>query len=159
MKLLIFSDSHGQMEPMTRAVLAQSPDIVIHLGDYVRDAEELRARFPQMALVSVRGNCDFACGTPEHAEFFAGPVRVFACHGHRYGVKTGLDALLNAGHFSGAGLVLYGHTHIARHLSVSGMEVLNPGPAGKSCAVAEISDAGAIVCRLLDLTAPSAPDR
>ena len=148
MKLLVFSDSHGQVEPMLRTIAAQSPDLVIHLGDYVRDAEKLRAALPQQALVYVRGNCDPGANAEERAEFDLGGVHVFACHGHRYGVKTALDALLNAGHFSGAGLVLYGHTHVARHLCISGMEVVNPGSAQHSCAVIEIDDAGGIEVHL-----------
>ena len=152
MKLLIFSDSHGCIEPMCRAVLTHAPDIVVHLGDYVGDADELRRRFPQLALVSVRGNCDYASQAPDGAEFFAGPVRVYACHGHRYNVKTGPEALIRAGHALGAGLVLYGHTHIPRQFRDGDMEVLNPGAARASCALAEISDTGELACRLLSLT-------
>lgn len=152
MKLLVFSDSHGKTEPMHRTVLAQKPDIVVHLGDHVRDADELRAAFPQQALVSVRGNCDLGSDAPERAEFSCGPVQVFACHGHRYNVKLGPDALLNAGYFSGAKLLLYGHTHIAQHLSVSGMEVVNPGPAHKSCALIEVcEDTGEMRIEILDI--------
>ena len=152
MKLLIFSDSHGYVEPMCRAVLTHGPDMAVHLGDYVRDADELRRRFPRLALVSVRGNCDYSGDAPEGAEFFAGPVRVFACHGHRYGVKQGTEALLRAGHALGAGLVLFGHTHIPRHFQDGGMVLLNPGSARSSCTLVEISDAGEIDCRLLALT-------
>ena len=60
----------------------------------------------------------------------AGLVTVFATHGHRYSVKYGLDSLPNAAHFSGAGLALYGHTHIARIDYYGGMNVVNPGTSG-----------------------------
>ena len=134
---------------MLRTIAAQQPDLVIHLGDYVRDAEKLRTALPQQALVNVRGNCDPGANAEERAEFEVCGVQVFACHGHRYGVKTSLDALLNAGYFSGAGLVLFGHTHIARHLCISGMEVVNPGSAQHSCAVIDIEpETGKIEVRL-----------
>ena len=41
-----------------------------------------------------------------------------------------MDSLLNAAHFAGAQLVLYGHTHIARIDYVAGMTVVNPGSSG-----------------------------
>lgn len=152
MKLLVFSDSHGQTEPMRRTILAQKPDLVVHLGDHVRDADAMRAAFPQTAFVCVRGNCDLGSTAPEKAEFSLGPVQVFACHGHRYNVKTGPDALLNAGFFSGAKLLLYGHTHRAQHLHVSGMELVNPGPAHRSCARVELcEETGDMQIDLLDI--------
>ena len=138
MKLLVFSDSHGAVAPMLRAVREEKPDAVIHLGDCVRDAQALRADFP--GLVSVSGNCDWGDEGPERAELTLGGVRVFACHGHRYGVKTGLDALCNAGHFSGAGLVLFGHTHVPLKARAGEMLLVNPGPAKRSYAVIELED-------------------
>ncbi len=138
MRLFVFSDSHGTVAPMLRLVEALRPDAVAHLGDYVRDAEALRAAFP--GLVSVRGNCDWDDAAPLSAEFALGGVRVFACHGHRYGVKTGLDALCNAGWFSGAGLVLFGHTHVPLRRREGDMLLLNPGSARRTYAEVELSD-------------------
>ena len=39
MRIAVFSDSHGVKEPMLAAIEEQKPDMVLHLGDYVRDAE------------------------------------------------------------------------------------------------------------------------
>ena len=58
MKILVFSDSHGVKEPMLAAIEEQKPDMVLHLGDYVRDAEAIAAYFPSLDLRYVRGNCD-----------------------------------------------------------------------------------------------------
>lgn len=46
MKLLVFSDSHGNVANMEDAVRREEPDQVLHLGDVVRDADALRRRFP-----------------------------------------------------------------------------------------------------------------
>ena len=154
MKLAVFSDTHGRTAGMCRAVRNASPDVLVHLGDYVRDAAVLRAEFPDLPLYSVSGNCDLTSNPPDTVRFLAGPVSVFATHGHRYNVKHGTDALLNAAHFSGASLVLYGHTHIARFQNIAGMSVLNPGTAGGSAptfAVAEIDGRGGIVCKILKI--------
>lgn len=144
MKLLVFSDSHGETGPMLRAAREKRPDALAHLGDHTRDALALRRAFPELPLWSVRGNCDWDDRrTPESAQFELGGVSVFACHGHRYGVKTGLDALLNAGYFSGAKLVLFGHTHDALCERIGELLLLNPGSARRTYAEVEI-EAGEI---------------
>lgn len=130
MILAVFSDTHGSTAGMAAAVRRVRPDILVHLGDHIRDTAVLGREFPDLPLHAVPGNCDFAAREPDPDIFFAGPVKVFATHGHRYSVKLGLDGLLNAAHFSGAGLVLYGHTHIARIDYYGGMTVVNPGTSG-----------------------------
>ena len=39
MKVLILSDSHGNIEHMERAVELVNPRLIVHLGDCWRDAE------------------------------------------------------------------------------------------------------------------------
>ena len=46
MRILILSDSHGNVDNMARAVELTAPDRVLHLGDCQRDLTALRARFP-----------------------------------------------------------------------------------------------------------------
>ena len=46
MKLLIFSDSHGNVANMEDAVRLERPDRVLHLGDLARDAQSLQEKFP-----------------------------------------------------------------------------------------------------------------
>ena len=156
MKLAVFSDTHGSTASMVSAVRRLRPDMVVHLGDCTRDTAVLSAEFPQIPLHSVSGNCDFASRESDMELFFAGPVKVFATHGHRYGVKLSLDSLLNSAHFAGARLVLYGHTHSARIDCWGEMTVVNPGAAGAgsrpSFALIEMTDEGAIVPRLVELT-------
>ena len=64
MRILVFSDTHGNTEPMLAAVARHSPDMVLHLGDHARDAQELRERFPDLDVRSVRGNCDLLASAP-----------------------------------------------------------------------------------------------
>ena len=130
MILAVFSDTHGSTAGMAAAVRRVRPDILVHLGDHIRDTAVLEREFPDLPLHAVPGNCDFAAREPDPDIFFAGPVKVFATHGHRYYVKSTMDSLLNAAHFSGAQLVLYGHTHIARIDYYGGMTVVNPGTSG-----------------------------
>lgn len=130
MRLAVFSDTHGRTELLAQAVRRVQPDMLVHLGDHMRDSRVLAEAFPDLPLYAVPGNCDFASREADTLEFFALSVKVFATHGHRYYVKSTMDSLLNAAHFSGAQLVLYGHTHIARIDYYGGMTVVNPGTSG-----------------------------
>lgn len=49
MRILVLSDSHGNVDNMARAVELTVPDRVLHLGDCQRDLTALRARFPGAA--------------------------------------------------------------------------------------------------------------
>ena len=155
MKLAVFSDTHGSVSGMLAAARRVRPDVLVHLGDYIRDAEALRREFPDIPLHALKGNCDFASREDDTITFMAGTVTIFATHGDRYGVKYGTDSLLNAAYFAGAKLALYGHTHIASWQTFGGLQLLNPGSAGTgahpSFAVVEINDGGGIDCRILDI--------
>ena len=155
MILAVFSDTHGNTAGMLSAVRRMRPDVLVHLGDNLRDSAELACEFPELPLHAVPGNCDFARREPDTDTFMAGLVTVFATHGHRYSVKYGLDSLLNAAHFSGAGLVLYGHTHIARIDYYGGMTVVNPGTSGlgpqPSSALIEIGADDRISAKILPI--------
>ena len=155
MRIAVFSDTHGRTELLENAVRRTSPDILVHLGDHIRDSRVLSAAFPDIPLYAVPGNCDFASREQDTLEFFAGPVKVFATHGHRYYVKSTMDSLLNAAHFSDAKLVLYGHTHIAHIDYPAGMTVVNPGSSGlgaePSFAQIDISDGGGVAARILPM--------
>lgn len=155
MKLAVFSDTHGSTEGMLLAALRVAPDVLVHLGDHYRDSFALRSAFPELPLYAVPGNCDCSCREPDPLVFMAGGVTVLATHGHRYSVKYGTDALLNAAYFAGAGLALFGHTHTAVCQDFGGVTLLNPGSAGMgprpSFAVVEISETGGFSCRILDI--------
>ena len=58
LKILVFSDSHRYTGGMIQAIEEQQPDLVVHLGDLQRDAEELALLYPKLSMVTVPGNCD-----------------------------------------------------------------------------------------------------
>ena len=58
MKILVFSDSHRSMDGMYKAVDKHNPDQIIHLGDYLRDAERLADVYDEIPVCRVPGNCD-----------------------------------------------------------------------------------------------------
>ena len=58
MKILVLSDSHGNIDNMIRAVERESPRAIFHLGDCWRDGQRLHQRFPGIPFEQVPGNCD-----------------------------------------------------------------------------------------------------
>ena len=121
MKILVFSDSHGVKEPMLAAIEEQKPDMVLHLGDYVRDAE---------AIEQVPGNCDLGRFEERERVVFFGDCRVLLCHGHTLGVKSSLLRASYEARERGAQALLYGHTHIPHIDYHDGLWLVNPGSIG-----------------------------
>ena len=58
MKILVLSDSHGNVSNMLQAVERESPRMILHLGDCWRDGERLRDACPEIEFYQVPGNCD-----------------------------------------------------------------------------------------------------
>ena len=156
MKAAVFSDTHTNTALMVEAVRRSRPDVIIHLGDHDRDTDILRREFPQIPLYSVCGNCDLFPESPSRDIVPLGPVKAFITHGHLYHVDYGrVDSLVYAAQEAGAKLALYGHTHQPDCREVGGVQVLNPGTAGKgrklTWAWVEVFDNGGIACQIRDL--------
>jgi len=146
MKVAVFSDTHSNNELMLETVRRCRPDAAIHLGDHDRDAVELR-------VYSVCGNCDLMPLAPEKDVVQLGPVKAFITHGHLYNVNYGrVDSLVYAAQEAGAQLAMFGHTHQAYYEQIGGVQVLNPGTAGRgrelTWALVEIFDNGAFACEI-----------
>ena len=132
MKAAVFSDTHSCVALAIEAVQRARPDLIIHLGDYVRDAEELEEEFPDIPVYKVRGNCDIAVDAPDTDIVPLGSVRAFITHGHLYNVRWGdLSNLAYAALEQGAKLALFGHTHETVYEDYGSVTVVNPGTAGK----------------------------
>ena len=130
MKLLIFSDSHGNLENMVRTVERERPHMILHLGDGWRDARQLRDRFPEIPLYQVPGNCDFRSAEPPEQLLTVQGKRIFLCHGHTYGVKTSLLQAGFAAEERELDLFLFGHTHKPLVDKRGKTLFLNPGSIG-----------------------------
>ena len=131
MKYLVFSDSHGRVSELEKALFSEQYDAVIFLGDGVQDITEAMNWFPGKGLVEVKGNCDaFTFSVPTERTVLSDGCNVFLCHGHTQNVKFGLYHLLSTARDRKAGAVLYGHTHVKDLHEEDGILVLNPGSIG-----------------------------
>lgn len=128
MRVLVFSDSHGDVRPMERAINAIGKfDAIIHLGDIERDVLWLAKHYPQYPLYSVLGNNDFFADREKEAVVTLDGVGIFMCHGHTRGVGRGTDNLLAAAKARGCSVALYGHTHRSDDRTEDGVLIFNPG--------------------------------
>ncbi len=128
MRILVFSDSHGNTGMMRNAI-ADHPeaDMIIHLGDGERDIESLKYLIGDKKLVQVCGNCDFGSLLPVNEIVNAGDVKIFCSHGHIEQVKYGNQILAEKAKSIGARITLYGHTHVSVTDYDDGFYLMNPG--------------------------------
>lgn len=147
-RVLVFSDSHGRVQPMLDAVERYRPDMAFHLGDMVRDGEELRRAYPRLTLYQVRGNCDYGetgCQTEGMAQLEG--KSVFYLHGHTRQVKSGSGPAVAAARAAGADILLFGHTHRTLCQRYGEVLAVNPGAVlDGRCALLTWNGAGEVVC-------------
>lgn len=129
MRIVVMSDSHRQFGPIQRIIEAQpDADMFIHLGDGQQECENIPIFYPDKKFYYLKGNCDFSF---DFHDFLVIPIdnqhRIFAAHGHKYGVKSSNTALLEAAYQNGCDIALYGHTHVRYNNYENGIHILNPG--------------------------------
>lgn len=153
MRVLVFSDSHGQVSPMVDAVELYRPDVAFHLGDVIRDGENLRLACPKLTLYQVAGNCDWnANGYPLEQTVELAGKRVFYLHGHTQYVKSGPGEAIRTARGLGADILLFGHTHRPLNEGYDGLLAVNPGAIqDRRCALLTWEPGSAVTCLPLDL--------
>jgi hypothetical protein len=151
LKILVFSDSHGDAATMERIVSQESPQHIIHLGDYVEDPAGLKTR--QIPLTQVKGNCDFCSDLPEILTLELENVRFYVTHGHLQGVKSGYLRAIYSALEAQAQVLLFGHTHKALCFQENDLWVLNPGPCNPRGSYGVVLlDQGAVECQVKSVT-------
>ncbi len=133
MRIIVFSDSHGDPSGMRSALRKhRHTDIVAFCGDGCKDIAEIRAAFPDKEYFSVCGNCDWYCSEPNIQEFEVAGKKIFMTHGHLFGVKQGTDRIISLARQNGYDIVLFGHTHKQLTSVEGGILLVNPGAVGYS---------------------------
>ena len=155
MKILVLSDSHAALSFMRYCIDRVKPDHVIHLGDHFDDGLAMAEEYKGIRFHLVPGNCDaFRCDPtqPLILNYPIGGVQFYMTHGHKHGVKSGLERLVADALAAQAQVVLFGHTHSAVCCQVQGMWVVNPGTCGTyggSAALLKVADGKVNVCQIL----------
>jgi len=130
MKVIVVSDTHGRIDDFISKINSmEKPQLIIHLGDYVEDGEKIKS-ITKVGTIIVKGNGDYFNKTYKDDEvIYIGGKRFFITHGHKYGVKYGLNNLLYRGEEVGADIILFGHTHAPLIVKDSNIMIMNPGSA------------------------------
>lgn len=132
MFILLFSDSHGNIEDLRKTIGSYDKvDLVIHLGDYVKDVNRIRGAFPDLRFECVAGNNDWTSSEPVEKLIELDGKKFFLTHGHNYNIKATTSRLVKRGHELNADVVLFGHTHLTDEFLDSNMLLLNPGSLGR----------------------------
>lgn len=127
MKAVVVSDSHGRFGGLQEIIEREAPfDLLLHAGDIQGGISNLED-WAGCPVYVVKGNCDWGGDFPQERMVEFGKERIFLTHGHRYGVKNGIEALAAAAEGAGAGVAIYGHTHIPKVEERYGVLVLCPG--------------------------------
>ena len=129
MKIVIFSDSHGDPETMCGVTEKEKPDMIVHLGDGIADLVKLIERYPDVELIKVLGSVDSGSGDDEWLKLInVLGRRIVITHGHTFinytyineleGYKrTGEDRAASNKNIlqliidNNADIFLHGHTH------------------------------------------------
>ena len=135
MKILVFSDSHSNPKYIERALEIHNyrADLVIFLGDGIRDIENIKNRHSHLHFFVVKGNCDVFSSSeyPNYSVLDLDGVRVLITHGHLFGVKRGYDRILYRAEELEADAVFFGHTHMpidySTYVNEKRIHLFNPG--------------------------------
>ena len=131
MKILVMSDTHGNLENakyVLEKVISTGVKTVLHCGDYISDARLLQKFYPEIEVYGVYGNCDVGFGGAYSEVVTLEGVAIYMSHGHKYGVKWGeyeevaIDAIAHE-----AQVAICGHSHEAYLQKEQGILIMNPG--------------------------------
>ena len=149
MRILVISDVHSDLENLIKVLdRNRDADRVIFLGDIGTADGIIEEKFKNRAIV-LSGNCDWSLPNPEQLIAVFEGKKVFACHGHRYSVKSGLGGLIAEAKRRNADIVFFGHTHVPFEQYIDGIYYLNPGSlcrkgGSPSYGIVDITKAGIV---------------
>lgn len=125
--VVVLSDSHGNRRDIESLFpVMEESDMIIHLGDTSQDGNFVRGKFPNKTYI-LNGNCDLMKLGENELVLEVEGVKIFACHGHLYSVKSTPAKLAKRAKELGCTVALYGHTHSASELEIDGVLTVNPG--------------------------------
>lgn len=129
MRILVFSDSHGDSESMAKVMTRFYPDAAIFLGDGIDDFLALEKDYPHTKLFNVRGTIDDK-GDPARLERFE-DIAIYMSHEESFTkIKADRGNISEAMKLN-AQTVLYGHSHVPELFVYRGIMFMNPGTVSK----------------------------
>lgn len=129
MKILVLSDSHGNIHKLNKILQKELPcDYIIHCGDGVRDLQKCQITNSKLLLVS--GNIDRDC-LSEYERIIITTIdkyKFYITHGDLQRAHHDYFELYEEGKRNLCNIVVFGHTH-KKYISTEEPILFNPGPA------------------------------
>ena len=158
MKIVVFSDSHSDIESMKKIVDKEKPNMIFHLGDCIEDALALQKYTKDILVEFVQGNTDYRYNYDKKIVLEIEGKKIFLTHGHKYHVKRGVSNILKKGIDKKVDITLFGHTHIPYLNYKNKMWLMNPGSInryyfkGKNCSYGIIKIKNSkITCKIVEI--------
>lgn len=131
-RILVFSDSHGDSESMEKIIKKFYPDVALFLGDGIEDFLMLENEFPHTKFFSVIGNVDPSnFGVSERLQTFD-DVAIYMTHlEYPFKIKEDREKIFEIIKLN-AQIILYGNTHVPELFVSHGITFMNPGTISKS---------------------------
>lgn len=127
MKILVVSDTHGNIDELMYNTQSEEFDMLFYLGDYIEDGIEISKRL-NIDYKMVRGNGDRKNKNFNDDEIFdIEGKKIFLTHGHKYNVNFGIQNLFYKGKEIEADYIFFGHTHIPILEKIDDIIIMNPG--------------------------------
>lgn len=128
MKILIASDSHGDIGILREIIADEKPEQLFFLGDFIKDVNGLEKK---IKVSKVKGNLDYKSRGQYERMVSIGKLNILLTHGHQYRVKYTPYKLYLRARELGANLVFFGHTHQYSDYKEEGIHFINPGSISK----------------------------
>ena len=125
----VFSDTHGYLGSIEKCIkVAKEHDYFFHLGDNLRDAIQIETMSGKKGY-KVLGNTDFGVEGEETIIFTLEGKKILLTHGHRFGVKSGIDRISYYCEENHIDIAVFGHTHVPLEATIGQKLYFNPGSA------------------------------
>jgi len=131
MKIVVFADSHSDIDTMSIVIEVENPDMIIHLGDHVTDGTELQKMYATIPMELVKGKTDRTDEYFSEKILLLNDKSIFITHGDMYDVEQGISDLVDRGMSDDADIILFGHTHKPYLQNNEGIWIMNPGRIGR----------------------------
>lgn len=128
-RIAIVSDTHCKgVISLANKLSNMDLDLLIFLGDMFEDGEILENK-TGLKTINILGNNDYSLENTISSEQILeiNGQNIFACHGHRYKVKSSFTQLSYRAEELKADICLFGHSHIYTNEKINGIYYFNPG--------------------------------
>lgn len=129
MKILVTSDTHGEINSVCEFIENNHLELMIHAGDFTKDAYNI-SKVTGINYITVKGNNDYSDHTNPYEQIIkVEDKNILLVHGHREDVYFTNKILIQKALDYCCNIVIFGHTHTYSNEYIKDLDLylLNPG--------------------------------